>query len=60
MPTLLHPIYLPADLLEELAKRTGHFWSGPENEAIVVEAVRALLKPEPAARAAQHAPDNAR
>jgi hypothetical protein len=56
MPTLLHPIYLPADLLEELAKRTGHFWSGPENEAIVVEAVRALLKPEPAAPSARALP----
>jgi hypothetical protein len=32
MPTLLHPIYLPADLLGELAKHTGRFWSGPEND----------------------------
>lgn len=53
MPMLQHPIYLPADLLEALAERTGHFWSTPENEAIVVDAVRALLKPAPAAPAQQ-------
>lgn len=55
MSTLIHPIYLPADLLEALAQRTGHFWSCPENEAVVVEAVRSLLNPEPAAPVQQPA-----
>jgi len=60
MPTLLHPIYLPAELLEALAEKTGEFWSSPKNETFVIEAVRSLLKPAPAAPATQPAaqPDN--
>ena len=55
MPTLLHPIYLPADLLEALAERTGEFWSSPKNETFVVDAVRSLLQPAAATPAPQSA-----
>jgi hypothetical protein len=55
MPTLFHRVHFPADLLEALAERTGHFWSDLENEAAAVDAVRAWLNPAPAAPAQQPA-----
>lgn len=43
------PIYLPSDLLQALGDHTGHFWSDPAMEDIVCDAVRAWMKPAPAA-----------
>jgi hypothetical protein len=43
------PMYLPSDLLEALGEHTGHFWSDPALEDIVCDAVRAWMKPAPAA-----------
>lgn len=59
MAVIPHAIYLPSDLLEALAERTGHFWSAPQNEDVVADAVRAWLQPAPAASAASAAPPQA-
>jgi len=43
------PIYFPSDLLEALGEHTGHFWSDLAMESIIFDAVRAWMKPAPAA-----------
>lgn len=49
MATLRMPIYVPSDLLEALGEHTGHFWSDPQMEPIIFDAIRAWMKPVPAA-----------
>ena len=46
---IFRPFYLPSDLLEALGEHTGHFWSDPAMEPIICDAVRAWMKPAPAA-----------
>lgn len=46
------PIFVPADLLEALGEQTGHFWSDPAMEPLMLDAIRGLLKPGPQAQQA--------
>ncbi len=43
-------VRLPADVLEELGDHSGRWWSDPALEPIIVEAIRAYIKPAPAKR----------
>ena len=56
MATYNLPIYVPADLMQALGEHTGHFWSDPAMEPIIYDAIRAWMKPAPAAPAAQQQP----
>jgi len=53
MAVLHTSVYFPSDLLEALGKHTGHFWSDPAMEPIIHDAVRAWMKPAPAAQSQQ-------
>jgi hypothetical protein len=46
---VFRPFYLPSDLLQALGEHTGHFWSDPAMESVICDAVRAWMKPAPAA-----------
>jgi hypothetical protein len=50
------PLRVPADLLEELGAFTGYFWSDFRLEPIICDAIRAYMKPAPAAPAQPAAP----
>ncbi|MBA5690036.1 hypothetical protein [Rugamonas apoptosis] len=52
-------VRLPAEVLEELGDHSGHWWSDPALEAIIVEAIHAFIKPASAKRQQQPAPDTA-
>jgi hypothetical protein len=43
-------VRLPADVLEELGDHSGRWWSDPALEPIIVEAIRAFIKPAQAKR----------
>ncbi|HJV02386.1 MAG TPA: hypothetical protein VJ752_17755, partial [Burkholderiaceae bacterium] len=43
-------VRLPADVLEALGDHSGHWWSAPELEPVIVEAIRAFIKPAAATR----------
>ena len=38
-------VRLPATVLEELGDHSGHWWSDPELESVIVEAIHAFIKP---------------
>src|SRR5471032_3405162 len=57
MPTLTMPVHLPADVLEALGEFSGHFWSDSfALEPIICDAIRAYIKPAPAAQQLPAAP----
>ncbi|HJV01169.1 MAG TPA: hypothetical protein VJ752_11505 [Burkholderiaceae bacterium] len=43
-------VRLPADVLEALGDHSGHWWSDPELEPVIVEVIRAFIKPVSATR----------
>ncbi|MBA5637602.1 hypothetical protein H3H37_11110 [Duganella sp. LX20W] len=43
-------VRLPSDVLEALGDHSGHWWSAPELEPVIVEAIRAFIKPASATR----------
>src|SRR5471032_2959883 len=52
-------VFLPGELLVALGEHTGHFWSSPMLEPIICDAVRAWMKPAPAAPKSPAAPSEA-
>ena len=52
-------VFLPGELLLALGEHTGHFWSSPMLEPIICDAVRAWMKPAPAAPQSPAAPSEA-
>jgi hypothetical protein len=50
MPVYEKQVRLPADVLEELGDHSGRWWSDPALEPVIVEAIRAFIKPAPAKR----------
>ena len=50
MPTLSIPVRVPSEVLQALGEYTGHFWADPAMEPIICEAIRAWMKPAPAAQ----------
>jgi hypothetical protein len=52
-------VRLPSDVLEELGDHSGRWWSDPALEPIIVEAIRAFIKPAPAKRQPPTASDTA-
>lgn len=49
MSSLTTPLRVPADLLVELGDFAGYFWSDFRLEPIICDAIRAYMKPAPAA-----------
>ena len=47
------PVFLPAEVLEALGEHTGRFWRDPLLEPVICDAIRAWIKPAPAAPAQQ-------
>jgi hypothetical protein len=43
-------VRLPSDVLDELGDHSGRWWSDPALEPVIVEAIRAFIKPAPAKR----------
>jgi hypothetical protein len=52
-------VRLPSDVLEELGDHSGRWWSDPALEPIIVEAIRAFIKPAQAKRQQPTDPDAA-
>lgn len=55
MGTLNFPYRLPNELMEEFGAFTGLHWCGWEIEAPICDAIRAYMKPQPAAQPQQDA-----
>src|SRR5476649_1150542 len=43
-------VFLPAELLTAVGEHTGHFWPSPLIEPFICDAIRAWMKPVPAAK----------
>jgi len=43
-------VFLPAELLTAVGEHTGHFWPSPLIEPFICDAIRAWMKPVPAAQ----------